>query len=705
MNDPSDEKLKSLIAGKLPPEEERDLTEAISNSEELQKRLDHLSGAAKFENEFDPDPAFGPDFGREESQYYLKLLKPTERPGFLGRLGDYEIEKVIAVGGMGVVFKGCDPGLDREVAIKLLSPLIASSVGARERFRREATAIAALDHGNIIPVYAIDESGELPFMVMRFVDGESLEQVIKREGAMVEDEIILIGKAMARALVEAHSKGLVHRDIKPSNILLEENGAPFLSDFGIALVERASGLTIDGRFLGTPSFTSPEQAEGRKVDHRADLFSLGSVLYAMVTGKAPFIGDGPAETIYQVVHQKHSPLEGAASERLSQIIDRLLEKRPDDRFQNAQEVVDAFEEEGASRPKVWWKNPRVLVPLFVLVSCLVLIPLMQQDFHSDEASKVVIRLEPGGPNFGSLSAAVEAAEPGGVIYLGEAEEIEVGAVVIPRGKPLTLRALDSGKMAKIRLGADDRIISESDLSLEGLHIEHSSPADSDPVLMVSGGRLSIARCRFDFRSDGATENSQRSESSTFAFVVSNPVEVTIVESEFYANAKHLIRVECSQASLRFENNVVVCPSFIAFTKGKDEAPAMRVTMKGNSFVNESTVAAFAGNEMFSMSFVVEENIFDTTSSVFRSAQALRVIRESVDWRGASNRYYCGGDLMQTRRGQGGMRELEMWNRIWKSPEVGSSQHFENPLSDRVRDAKGDLSKLGRKMLELPVNGE
>ena len=208
----------------------------------------------------------------------LDFLAPTRRPDSLGRLGHYEVLEVIGQGGMGVVLRGFDEKLHRTVAIKVLASPLAVSGSARERFVREARAAAAVSHDNVIAIHAVEDDGPTPYLVMQFIDGPTLQEKIERAGPLPLKEIVRIGLQVADGLAAAHRQGLVHRDVKPANILLE-NGVERvkITDFGLARAVDDASLTQSGVIAGTPMFMSPEQANGEPVDHRSDLFSLGTV--------------------------------------------------------------------------------------------------------------------------------------------------------------------------------------------------------------------------------------------------------------------------------------------------------------------------------------------------------------------------------------------------------------------------------------------
>src|SRR5947208_9782511 len=202
---------------------------------------------------------------------------------------------------MGVVFRAFDEKLHRVVAIKALTPQLATSSAARQRFAREARAAAAVTQDNVIDIHTVEDAGPVPYLVMQFIDGPTLQKKLDRTGQLSLKEILRIGLQIAEGLAAAHRHGLVHRDVKPANILLE-NGIERvkLTDFGLARAGDDASLTRPGLIAGTPRYMSPEQAEGKLVDHRSDLFSLGSVLYALCTGQPPFRADSALAILKRV---------------------------------------------------------------------------------------------------------------------------------------------------------------------------------------------------------------------------------------------------------------------------------------------------------------------------------------------------------------------------------------------------------------------
>eukprot|EP00913_Durusdinium_trenchii_P005661 g5279.t1 len=275
------------------------------------------------------------------------FLEQSDAEGSLGRLGSYEILEVLGRGGMGLVLKALDTRLNRTVAVKVLAPHLAAHPKARSRFMREAQAAAAISHPNVVTIHSVEEANDVPYLVMECVEGETLTRKIQREGKLKTVEILQIGVQLARGLAAAHSQRLIHRDVKPCNILIEADGKTVkITDFGLARAVDDLSITRTGEVSGTPQFMSPEQAEGHPIDHRCDLFSLGSVFYAMCAGRSPFRAETSMAVLRRVCDHPARPvheLNPDIPSRLTQVIHKLLEKKPDDRIQTAAEVATLME--------------------------------------------------------------------------------------------------------------------------------------------------------------------------------------------------------------------------------------------------------------------------------------------------------------------------------------------------------------------------
>ncbi len=291
---------------------------------------------------------------------HLPLQAVADGPSALKSVGRYQIIARLGEGAMADVYRAVDPGIGREVAIKLLKPEYARNEALNLRFLREARAAGALSHPNIATIYEVGEDAGGAFIAMELVEGEPLDAVLQAHGRMPYERVLQLGQQLAGALGYAHRMGVVHRDVKPSNILLSRDGRTAkLVDFGVARIDDPAGgdgghleRTQFGQMVGTPRYMSPEQALSLPVDHRSDLFSLGIVLYEMVTGKAAFPGIGLATLAIQIAQERVEPIEKSASDcppGLRFVIEKLLAKKPDQRFADGEAVRRAIQREMAAR--------------------------------------------------------------------------------------------------------------------------------------------------------------------------------------------------------------------------------------------------------------------------------------------------------------------------------------------------------------------
>ncbi len=280
----------------------------------------------------------------EHAAFLKTFLAPPEGPGEVGHLGKYRVLGILGAGGMGLVLRAEDTGLGRTVAVKLMLPAVAAKPGAKERFLREARSAAGVEHARVVVIHHVDEWRGTPFLVMPLLAGCSLGTRLKDGPPIPEIEAVRIVREAADGLAAAHTKGLIHRDVKPDNIWLEDTAEGThvrLLDFGLAHSDEAEALTQPGVVVGSPYYMAPEQAAGGIVDHRADLFSLGCVLFELLTGSKPFTGSDVLSVLRALAnHHPQAPREMDPSipAPLSELTMRLLEKSPDRRPASAGEV-------------------------------------------------------------------------------------------------------------------------------------------------------------------------------------------------------------------------------------------------------------------------------------------------------------------------------------------------------------------------------
>ncbi len=377
--------LKAFLAEQLASNERARLTAHLEDCSACQHRVEGLTAGKKSWSEMaqklstpppSPEPALRKvmeqlkesneeatsDEPVRTADLPLGFLSPTDKPGLLGKLERYEVLAEIGRGGMGIVLKAFDPTLHRVVAIKVLAPQLATSGVARKRFLREAKAAAAVTHDHIVTIHAVDEANGVPYLVMQYIAGQSLQDRIDREGPLELAEVLRIGMQTASGLAAAHGQGIVHRDVKPANILLEEGLQRVkITDFGLALAMDDASLTQSGFVAGSPLYMAPEQARVEALDHRADLFSLGSVLYTMCTGRPPFRAANTLAVLRRVTEDRPRPIRETNPEIpdwLAAVVDKLMAKDPSERYQSAGEVVEILGQQLAQlQHRPWVPSP------------------------------------------------------------------------------------------------------------------------------------------------------------------------------------------------------------------------------------------------------------------------------------------------------------------------------------------------------------
>lgn len=491
------------------------------------------------------------------ADYRLLFLKPTDRAGYLGRLGNYEIRRVLGQGGAGMVLEALDPLLKRTVAIKTLAPWRVLDDETRQRFLREAQSAAALVHENVVAIYGVEQADALPYLVLEYVAGQTLHDRVQREGRLPFGEVIDLGVQIARGLAAAHGRSLIHRDIKPGNILLDgETGRAKIADFGLAKSIGDADLTMTGTLLGTPEFMSPEQAERQEPDERSDIFSLGAVLYFMATGVSPFRGSSLFETLDNVRRCQPRPiqtLEAGLPNWFCDLVHRLLAKNPQQRLGWAKAVAEVLLQHGAqttliestlqqptlrippttadSRPSPRgqagrWIAAAVFAGITLVAAAIFGLRNWQTPNRGDReisapSPKAETPPSPPAPLLTSgiqivgrsevhsaLSEAIAAAADNDVIEIYGNGPYLTSPIEIT-GKRLTLRAAPASRpqiLSEKPLVSSEKplLATDSDLHLHGLEIQWSiennavlseSEMLSRSVVRATQGKLTVDRCR------------------------------------------------------------------------------------------------------------------------------------------------------------------------------------------------------------------
>src|SRR5579872_2140224 len=287
----------------------------------------------------------------------------------MSQVGQYQVMEELGRGAMGVVFRGLDPAIGRQVAIKIIraQPFATNEEGAalRQRFAREASAAGKLSHGNIVTIYQLGEQNGLPYMVMEYVSGSSLEKMLLNSARLLPDQALTILAQIADALDYAHSEGIVHRDVKPANVLMRADGRVKITDFGIARISTQT-ITQTGVRVGTPAYMAPEQVTGVKVDGRADQFSLAVMAFQMLAGCKPFEAETDHAIMYKIVTQEPVALHmmnPALSAKMSAVLSRALAKQPEQRYPNCADFIRELSRAAAESTAPPVETPTVTMPV------------------------------------------------------------------------------------------------------------------------------------------------------------------------------------------------------------------------------------------------------------------------------------------------------------------------------------------------------
>ncbi len=470
-------RLRSYLDDDLNDVDQADLAAHLDHCANCQAALERLAAGTRIWDDLrglgrSPDPVSGDMAAKVRMTpagdgIEFDFLAPSDYPDSLGRLGPYEILGVLGQGGMGVVLKAFEPALSRVVAIKVLAPQMAASGAARRRFSREAKAAAAVVHDHVVSIHAVDDDPKsgLPYLVMPYIAGRSLQERIDRDGPLRTEEVLRIGMQTALGLAAAHAQGLVHRDIKPSNILLE-NGVERvkITDFGLARAIDDASRSQSGVVAGTPQYMSPEQAGGESVDYRSDLFSLGSVLYAMCAGHSPFRAKTTMGVLRRVCDEEPRALyeiNPEVPESLEVAIARLHAKDPAGRYQSAAEVAEVL---GRQLADLQRPGPRRSRPAPPPVSAVAVAPApaakpagLSSDWSvarakprpgvSWRAAAVLLgviglgaafmaaRSAPEGPSRATLFASSSEGQPPGMVVISQ--EPVADPMIVGSGKPAT----------------------------------------------------------------------------------------------------------------------------------------------------------------------------------------------------------------------------------------------------------------------------
>ena len=675
----------------------------------------------------------------------LDFLQPSQEAGVLGLLGSYEVIEEIDRGAMGIVFKARDTTLDRIVAIKVLAPAIAHDAAARARFLREARAAAAIAHEHVITIHAVEETTKVPYLVMQFVPGRSLRQRLAATGPLRVEEILRIGFQIASSLAAAHRLGLIHRDIKPSNILLENSVERVkITDFGLARAVDDTALTLPGHIAGTPEYMAPEQARGDAVDQRADLFSLGCVLYEMATDVSPFRAPTTLASLRNVCEKEQPPAHAvnpAVPEWLSRIISGLLTKDPAQRTSSAgalAEELGAYLAQvqqpirpehtlpaGAGQRTAPPRRPRSLVwsiaaAVVVLVCSTMSWLILREKQHSQrgpfapgERFVITSGVTGSARRFGTLSDAVKAAVPGATIECRFNGEVAMAPLAL-ENKPLILRAAPEFKPVLVaEASAQPLLTTHAALVVEGLTFKgagfaaktpSSPPPRENPAgpgeppprrahrvmfIKSNGAGLMVANCRFLVAGQPASAMQEGPTAiltencpfSHFENCMFDGPSGRAIESYWGQNAVGAVKIAVRNCA-QFGSDFL---SLIAEAKIDLSLELWRNTIAGEAVIHSGHSPAAPP-----LSVDAARNVFDVDAIHRRDlfVPEDQKLRDVLRWADNRNVYSVQGAFA---RAKAEVKSFDDWKRLWQIA-AGSSFETRLGLFDRLQKRLGAVDQ-------------
>lgn len=589
---------------------------------------------------------------------WREVIEESDREDILGTLGHYEVLEVIAIGGMGIVLKALDPELKRVAALKVLAPDLAVNATARERFLREARAAATLEHENILPIYGVVDEG-VPWFAMRYASGGTLQDRLDRGERVGIDRLKMIALQVAEALRAAHANGIIHRDIKPANLLFDNDGTHlWVCDFGIARSTEDPGLTYPGAIAGTPKFMSPEQADGRPLDGRSDLFSLGAVLYQCATGTLVFQGSTTAAVLRELSADEPTRIELRGQELPSwfrRLLESLLAKDPDDRPSSAAAVIRSINDEHAPKPRrLQRRNRRIATAATGTVVGILLIFLLLQTAPIERAANALLSRRHEQSFFiagrigahDGLADVVAAARDGDTILLPGGTPVAIDSLLVPTEKSLVFTNANPERRSVLttKLTGHPGLVTRSPTQFRGVDFVVNAARDSDGILIVESSSVVLEDCRF---------HADREVSSELEDLKARVIElrgdsaIEVSRCDFDLRHTNAITPYGGSGSISIEDSRIDAYHAIDLPSAGSKVSRLDVDLIGLNFV---------GNRLFSSNTHRQPPRIEVSAEncCLISAEPLLWIRsEDVDgvrsrfsWIGKRNIFPLGTDLLQ-----------------------------------------------------------
>ena len=588
----------------------------------------------------------------------VTIPTPSESPSEFPaghQLGPYVLRGVNGRGGMSTVYRAFDPELEREVAVKVLSPALADLADARERFLREARAAACVhhDHDHVLPIHAVSSNASPPWLAMPLVDGMTLEQRLELSGgSLPAEEVRSIAMEVAAGLAAAHEAGIVHRDIKPGNILIEETtGRALVADFGLACTSVAKRLTSPDALAGTPQFMSPEQVQGKPVSFRSDLFSLGGLLFLMLSGRPPFAGDS-APAVLQAITNGHAPsLREAHPETprwLAALVDRLLERSPDRRPSSAHEVVRLLDERrapgGPSRRQRRRRLVAFVAGLFLLaVGTFVGLELsgrtsvVNRLLAQSNQHPCFIRGQWG--TFLNLSEALAAAPEHGRIEILARSSLNSPTLHIE--KPVTI-ASALGEPVTIRhespKGSLFHISASTNLENVGL-LQTPRDVRQEPLVSVDDSILRLSHCHLSYTKRGLS--SWRQRKGVGLIRLTGRARVEIDASLLYTMHGAAVVARSSDGPNEFHITVhdsAIYACFLLANLLRPDSAPVTLDIRNSTYAGSDLVHQPKGGQLPSLRIVGSHNVIEAQALVMAGGDPSGEFAKSIDWSMNHNLY-------------------------------------------------------------------
>ncbi len=664
---PTLEMIEAWISGTLPDDVAEMMEDYFTrHPEHLPNHDESIAHLSELDQETPDDPALRslmdelnqrPSIPEAPTDPVLDLLQPTDIPGCLGTLAHYQVTEVIATTGMAMLWKAHDPKLDRDVAIKVLSPALAANRTARRRFEQEARAMAALEHEHILPIYEVQNDAP-PWFAMRFSQGGSLQESLDQHSTSLTtpDFLESLLRQMALALHCAHQAGIIHRDLKPANILCSKKQDRFwLTDFGIARVSENPDLTYGNAVIGTPRYMSPEQARGEKIDPSSDLFSLGSVLFHLASGEPPFPGETSTSILHQLDTRTAPQLRKKATNLppwLAQIIDRLLQKEPEKRFQSAAQLLKAIDDKKTTHPIPWLA---ILIPSLIVLSFL---------FWPETKREIELPASPASQSKPNTEATVTIKETGQQFHdLAEAiSESPDQATLILRGKFILTSAIVTRKNRDLHLQAAEGttphitfrhagkygILIYGNGKASGINfISEHQQSQFHPFITVGGEICSVRHCQFLSRNPNkivwavAAKATKRLEVRSCVFRGEKLFATLLYDTH---------DGETPQAgSLLMSDCALACRGGI-FCRSRDGDTHYRLEVENTRFKGLLFIETSKYNPFRPTHLSLTNCQLDYKAGLFQIAQGEPgMIRKNLKWQGKDNRYPENLALLKIRR--------------------------------------------------------